>query len=80
MASSSPVYGLTPRQADALAFIRAHIKAHGYPPSYQEIADQLGISSKSGVSRLLTGLAYRGHIDMLYGRARSIALREGQSQ
>lgn len=67
--------GLTEREAECLRVIRAHITATGgTPPSYGEIAEALGLSSKSGVTRLVGALVERGHVERLPGRARSIAL------
>lgn len=62
--------GLTPMQAGLLRAIKARC-ALGYGPSYAELADDVGIASKSGVSRLLRGLRERGHIEFS-NRPRSI--------
>ena len=53
---------LTPRQADCLAFIKAHMAERPVPPSFQAIADHLGLKSKSGVARLIDGLQERGYV------------------
>ena len=64
---------LTPRQADLLQFIRGHLLARGYSPSFSEMAGALGISgNKGGVARLVAGLEERGAIRRLHGRARAI--------
>lgn len=64
---------ITPRQRDALAFIFRYQCAHsGTAPSVVEIQKALGLSSKSGVVRLLNGLEERGVLRRLRGRARSI--------
>lgn len=65
--------GLTPRQSEALAFIRAYIAERKVSPTYQEIADALNISSKGGVARLVDALEQRGHIVRLKGGIRSLA-------
>ena len=36
---------LSPRQRDVLDFIRSALMQRGYPPTYREIGDALGISS-----------------------------------
>jgi DNA-binding MarR family transcriptional regulator len=73
----SPVGGgLTPRQSDALRFIREYLTANGITPTYDEIAPGIGLRSKAGVHRLVSALEERGHITRMPGRARSIALNE----
>lgn len=67
--------GLTPRQADCLAFIRKRLEAGQVAPSYEEIAAHLGIV-KSNAHRMVHALAERGHIRMIRNRERSIALVE----
>ena len=51
--------GLTPRQADALAWTKRFIARHGIPPTVREIGEGLGIG-KSGVFELLQGLEEKG--------------------
>ena len=65
--------GLTPRQADCLAFIRKRLEADGVAPSYGEIAAHLRIV-KSNVHRMVHALEERGHIRLIRNRERSIAL------
>ena len=67
--------GLTRRQADCLAAIKAHIAERGISPSYHEIAAALGVRSLSTVNRLLRALKQRGHINFIPTAARSITLR-----
>lgn len=64
--------GLTSRQSQLLAFIRKFNVENGFSPSFDQMADGAGLSSKSGVSRLLTALQERGHIRRISNRARSI--------
>ena len=66
--------GLTPVQADALAFITARIRNRGVAPSFAEVATALGLKSRSGVHRIVQALIARGHLRQLPGRARSVAL------
>lgn len=64
---------LTTMQRDALLFIDAYIKANrGVAPSNADIAEGLGLRSKSGVHRLLTALEERGFIQRMPHRARAI--------
>lgn len=69
---------LSPRQAETLAAIRAHIKRIGVPPSRPELAKALGISNQAGVDRLLDVLHRKGWIQILPSVDRGIRLlREG---
>lgn len=66
--------GLTPRQKQTLDFIRAEVAAKGVPPTYEEIREELELSSKSGVARLIGSLTARGFITSCKRAQRSIAL------
>lgn len=66
--------GLTHKQRDCLAFIRAYMAEHGASPSFEEIREGLGLTSKSGVHRLLQALEERGRIRRLHDRARTIEI------
>lgn len=68
--------GLTRRQADCLAIIRAYIAEHGCSPSYAELMGALGCRSKSTVARLLDGLKVRGHVDWTPRVERTLTLVE----
>lgn len=64
--------GMTPQQAAAFDFIRQYIAEKHYSPSYEEIAAALGLRGKSGVHRIVHGLATRGRIRMMSSQNRSI--------
>jgi SOS-response transcriptional repressor LexA len=66
--------GITPRQSEALAFIRTFIDDKGWSPSFEEIAAALGLRSKGSVHRLVAGLAERGVITFSTYRQRSIEI------
>lgn len=68
--------GLTKKQAEALAYIRAHIRAFDEPPSYSEIAIGIGCASKCNVHRLIACLEERGYIRRIPGKGRSITLTD----
>jgi SOS-response transcriptional repressor LexA len=68
--------GLTKTQARALNFIARYIVTHGVAPTYDEIAAELDLSSKSSVNRILTGLEERGRIRKFANRARGIEIIE----
>lgn len=65
----------TPRQKQAHDFIRSFIDEKGYGPSYQEISEALGITSRSSIHRLVHGLRERGVIELIPNRKRCIALK-----
>lgn len=71
----TPVVPLTRRQQDTLNFIRGFsIKNRGIAPTYDEIKDGIGLTSKSGIARLVDGLVERGCIRRLPNRARAIVV------
>jgi len=55
-----------------LAFLRAFVAEHGYPPSVRDIRDGCGLSSTSVVHRTLTDLEARGYIERTAGVARGL--------
>ena len=68
---------MTPRMKETLDFVRGFISEHGYSPSFDEIAEAIGLKSKSGVNRLVCALSDRGHVTVLPGKRRSIAVVHG---
>ncbi|TPN86355.1 hypothetical protein [Mesorhizobium sp. B1-1-5] len=67
---------LTPRQSDALSFIRSHQAEKGFAPSYDEIAAGLGLASKSRAFDLVKGLERRGAVRTRPGMFRTIEIIE----
>jgi repressor LexA len=65
---------LTPRQAEAVAFIRANSQLYG--PTVREIAAAMGISSVNGVQGHLDALEKKGVVRRTPGVARGIELTE----
>lgn len=65
---------LTPRQRECWAFLHAYSRQHGCAPTFEEIAAELNVASKSSVHRLLKGLEERGFIRRLRHRRRAIEL------
>lgn len=63
---------LTKKQYDLLVFIDRRLKESGVSPSFDEMKDALGLRSKSGIHRLITGLEERGFIRRLAHRARAL--------
>ena len=50
----------TRRQREVLDFIIRYIDGHGYEPSYQLIARELGVSSKAGIAKHIAALEEQG--------------------
>jgi repressor LexA len=63
---------LTRKQRELLQFIQDRLAGTGVSPSFDEMKDALGLKSKSGVHRLITGLEERGFIRRLAHRARAL--------
>ncbi len=52
----------TKRQREILTFIIRFIEEHGYEPSYQQIANNLGVNSKGGIAKHIEALERQGLI------------------
>ncbi len=65
---------LTRKQKELLNYLSHHIEQHEVPPSFDEMRNALGLASKSGVHRLVSGLEERGYIRRLANRARAIEI------
>ena len=63
---------LTRKQRELLKFIQEKLAETGISPSFDEMKEALGLKSKSGVHRLITGLEERGFIKRLPHRARAL--------
>jgi len=63
---------LTRKQYELLMFIDTRLQTSGISPSFDEMRDALGLKSKSGIHRLITGLEERGFIRRLPHRARAL--------
>ena len=66
--------GLTPMQSSVLAFVEGFQEERGYAPAYREIAEGVGLASKSGVHRLVHDLVARGALQLMPGHCRSGAV------
>ncbi len=71
--------GMTRRQAQLLAFLKAYQAGNGFSPSYAEIAAHIGISTKSGVNRIVDALEARGAIRRHKKMKRSLEVIENDS-
>lgn len=65
---------LTRKQHELLQYLHQHLTAEGVSPSFDEMKEALGLKSKSGIHRLITGLEERGFIRRLPHRARAIEI------
>ena len=65
---------LTRKQSELLTYLSDHMRQHDVSPSFDEMRDALGLASKSGVHRLVSGLQERGYIRRLANRARAIEI------
>jgi repressor LexA len=63
---------LTRKQHELLLFINRHLTERGVSPSFDEMKEALGLKSKSGIHRLITGLEERGFIRRLAHKARAL--------
>jgi repressor LexA len=63
---------LTKKQHELLVFINERLHETGVCPSFDEMKDALGLKSKSGIHRLITGLEERGFVRRLAHRARAL--------
>ena len=65
---------LTQKQSELLTFLTSHMGENEVPPSFDEMRNALGLASKSGIHRLVSGLEERGYIRRLANRARAIEI------
>jgi len=65
---------LTKKQYELLILIESRIREAGVPPSFDEMKIALGLKSKSGIHRLISGLEERGFIRRLPHRARALEI------
>ena len=65
---------MTRKQYELLVYIDQQLRTTGVSPSFDEMKDALGLKSKSGIHRLITGLEERGFIRRLPHRARAIEI------
>lgn len=63
---------LTKKQKDLLLLIHDRMTTEGVAPSFDEMREQLGLKSKSGIHRLISALEERGYLQRLPHRARAL--------
>lgn len=68
---------LTKKQRELLLYIHEHMSSgDDVAPSFEEMKEALGLKSKSGIHRLITGLVERGYLERLPHRARALAIKK----
>jgi repressor LexA len=77
MISGEPLNGrdLTPVQRQVHRFIEDFAQRHGYPPSYREIGDAVGLASLSSVALHVQTLQKKGYLSHEPGRPRTAVAR-----
>jgi repressor LexA len=70
----------TPRQQRILDYICTCVRTQGYPPTYDEIKDAVGLSTKSLVSHHLRGLEAKGYLRLKPNTPRGIQLADAPHQ
>ncbi len=66
---------LTKKQRELLLLINDRMQAGEIAPSFDEMREALGLKSKSGIHRLITGLVERGYLERLPNRARALEVK-----
>jgi hypothetical protein len=67
---------LTARQQEVLDTIRRFMETYGYPPSYRDLGDRVGMRSNNAVNDALKLLERKGYITRDKATARGIQLVE----
>jgi|19_taG_2_1085344.scaffolds.fasta_scaffold03368_9 SOS-response transcriptional repressor LexA len=68
--------GLTIKQEHMKGVIADFITENKYSPTYKQLAELSGIKNISNVHRIVHELRRRGHIELLPGQERSIAIKD----
>ncbi len=67
---------LTPKQKNVLEFLQRFIQENGYSPSYQEIANAFGLSSRSTAQKYVERLKEAGYLDMEANSKRGMSIKQ----
>jgi repressor LexA len=71
------VDALPSRQQDVLDFIRAYHEAHGTPPTMREVAEALGMKSRSTAHSHMLALERKGYLDARLVRGQTAYFPDG---
>lgn len=66
---------LTQKQRELLILIHERMQDGEIAPSFDEMREELGLKSKSGIHRLITALVERGYLERLPNRARALEVK-----
>lgn len=66
----------TTAQIQTLEAIDTFIQQHGHSPSYENLADERGLASKSGVERLVRALKAQGLVNYRPNCARTLCITD----
>ncbi|MCB9991442.1 MAG: transcriptional repressor LexA [Rhodospirillales bacterium] len=67
---------LTKKQRELLILIHERMAEGDVAPSFEEMKTELGLKSKSGIHRLISGLVERGYLERLPHRARALQVKK----
>ena len=70
---------ITRRQKEVLDFLTNFTQSNGYSPSYEEIANGLGLNSLATVHKHVTNLQSKGMLQRAHNRSRSIDVLPAKS-
>ena len=62
------------RVTKALQFIDAYTRAHGYPPTFEDVGGCVGYTSKSACDAFVQRLQRAGHVTYVPNKARTLRL------
>src|ERR1700752_2180310 len=65
---------LTKRQKEFLEFVAEFLEKHGYSPSYEEIAEGLGLASLATVHKHIMALEAKHYVKRGFNQSRSLQI------
>jgi repressor LexA len=71
---------ITRRQKEVIDFLTGFTQKNGYSPSYEEIAQGLGLNSLATVHKHITNLQNKGMLQRAHNRSRSIDVLSPRAQ
>ena len=70
---------MTPKQKVVFEFITLYIQMKGYAPSYKNIADAIGITSKSTIHKYVQKLRRQGYLSVQPRAVRSMRVMDASA-
>ncbi|MDF2691395.1 MAG: repressor LexA [Gammaproteobacteria bacterium] len=67
---------LTKKQYQVLKVIDHYIKQHGYAPTYEEIANAIGVTAKGPITKYIKTLEEQGYLERMPNMARALRLKK----